>query len=101
MTLEGMGYLASFDFSKEKYNEIRDVYVAMSFLGYAYADIHAAEPEDTFTGMDRELWISRNRQKSGQEEALPILPIVKRLIDKYKNHPLRSQEPPVSCFFRS
>ena len=88
MTLQDMEYFARFNFSKQKYNEIRDIYVAMSFLGYAYADIHGAEPEDTYIGMDNELWMSRNRQKTGQEEALPILPIVKRIFENYKNHPV-------------
>jgi hypothetical protein len=87
LELHDMESFAAFEFSKEKYNLMRDVYVAGSFTGFAYADLHAAEPGDIFMRDGKE-WIQRNRQKTGVEEAVPLLPIVKRLIEKYKNHPL-------------
>jgi len=88
LQLHDMEYFAGFTFSKEKYNVIRDIYVASSFLGFAYADIRAAGPDDIFMGGDGEQWISRNRQKTGEEEAVPLLPIVKKILEKYKDHPV-------------
>ena len=87
LELHDMESFAAFEFSQEKYNVIRDIYVAGSFSGFAYVDIHAAEPGDIFI-RDNEEWISRNRQKTDVEEAVPLLPIVKKIIEKYRNHPI-------------
>lgn len=88
LELHQLSYFAEFEFSKPKYNVIRDIYTANSFLGFAYADLHAAVPEDIFIGMDGEKWIRRNRQKTSVEEAIPLLPIVVKILEHYKNNPI-------------
>ena len=88
LELHDLVYFSEFEFSKPKYNVIRDIYTANSFLGFAYADLHAAEPEDIFIGMDGEKWIRRNRQKTSVEEAIPLLPIVIKIFEQYKNNPI-------------
>jgi hypothetical protein len=87
-SMQEMQYLIGYEFEKQKYNEIRDIYAASSFIGYSYYDIWAAQPEDIFIWEDGKEWISRDRQKTGVQEAVPLLPIVRKIFEKYKNHPL-------------
>lgn len=72
----------------ESLEEARDVYVAMAFTGYAYADIEGLIPEFVMKGYDGKQWISKDRQKTDNDETLPLLPIVLELMEKYRNHPL-------------
>jgi site-specific recombinase XerD len=67
--------------------EVRDVYVFCCFTGYAYETVYNLEPENIFKGLDGKLWITKDRQKTGVEETVPLLPIALEIIDKYKNHP--------------
>jgi len=67
--------------------EVRDVYVFCCFTGYAFETVYALEPENMFKGLDGQLWISRDRAKSGTEETVPLLPIALEIIKKYKEHP--------------
>ena len=67
--------------------EVRDVYVFCCFTGYAFETVYALEPENVFTGVDGNLWITKNRAKSGTEETVPLLPIVLEIIEKYQEHP--------------
>jgi len=67
--------------------EVRDVYVFCCFTGYAYETVYNLEPENIFKGLDGKLWITKDRQKTGVEETVPLLPIALEIIGKYKNHP--------------
>ncbi|MCC8427216.1 site-specific integrase [Mucilaginibacter sp. UR6-11] len=67
--------------------EVRDVYVFCCFTGYAYETVYNLEPSNVFKGLDGKLWITKDRQKTGAEETVPLLPIALAIIEKYKNHP--------------
>ena len=84
----GMEELVNFKFDKDSLNEVRDIAVATAFTGFSYQEIYSAKPTDIYIGIDGKKWLGRNRQKTGEEEAVPLLPIVLRIIKKYENHPL-------------
>ncbi len=67
--------------------EVRDVYVFCCFTGYAYETVYKLQPANIFKGLDGKPWITKDRQKTGVEETVPLLPIALAIIDKYKNHP--------------
>ncbi|MBL7697819.1 MAG: integrase catalytic domain-containing protein [Chitinophagaceae bacterium] len=62
--------------------------IFQAFTGFSYQETYAAEPRDIIRGMDGQPWISKNRQKTGFDESVPLLPIVKKIIEKYKGHPV-------------
>ncbi|SCW38400.1 site-specific integrase [Mucilaginibacter sp. NFR10] len=70
----------------ERLAEVRDVYVFCCFTGYAYETVYNLEPANIFKGLDGKLWITKDRQKTGVEETVPLLPIALAIIEKYKNH---------------
>lgn len=68
--------------------EIRDAYLFMCFTGYAYKDTSLLSPDHVTKYFDGEDWIMKNREKTWCRENVPLLPIAKEIIDRYKNHPL-------------
>ena len=88
LTMQEMETLRSLQFEKAKLNVIRDIFVFESFTGLAYSDIRNLVPTDIIIGVHGKKWISKNRQKTGGDETVPLLPIAVALFDKYKDYPV-------------
>jgi site-specific recombinase XerD len=67
--------------------EARDCYVFMCYTGFAYEDAHGLAPENIFTGLDGDKWITKDRQKTDESECVPLLPVPLAIIERYKDHP--------------
>jgi integrase len=79
--------LLNYRFQEKKLNVIRDIFVFASFTGFAYREIYTLTKGDVVYGENGKLWILKNRQKTGVEESVPLLPIPIQLLEKYKNSP--------------
>ncbi|TDW97061.1 phage integrase SAM-like domain-containing protein [Dinghuibacter silviterrae] len=75
-------------FKNDLQNRVRDCYIAGCYTGYAYAELYSFKPDEIVDGIDGKRWSGKNRRKTGVEETLPLLPVVRDLIEKYKDHPL-------------
>nr|WP_121269917.1 site-specific integrase [Pedobacter schmidteae] len=77
----------------QRLEEVRDAFVFQCFTGYAFKDIYSLTPENIKLHFDGEEWLVKDRHKSLNgvvcAENVPLLPIVKEIIEKYKNHPCR------------
>lgn len=71
----------------KRLEEAKDVYVFMCYTGFGYSDTQQLTSENIFWGIDKQLWISKERQKTDGFECVPLLPIPLEIIEKYKNHP--------------
>ncbi|HTN17072.1 MAG TPA: site-specific integrase [Chitinophagaceae bacterium] len=67
--------------------EVRDIYLFMCFTGYAYKDVCLLTPDHVVKFFDGEDWIVKNREKTWCRENVPLLPIAKKIIQKYSDHP--------------
>ncbi len=67
--------------------QVRDVYLFCCFTGYSYETVFKLEPSNIFKGIDGQYWITKNRQKTGSEETVPLLPMALEILSKYKNDP--------------
>lgn len=72
------------EISVERVAEVRDVYVFCCFTGDAYETVYHLEPANNFKGLDGKIWNTKNRQKTGVEKTVPLLPIALAIIEKYK-----------------
>ena len=88
LSMQELTVLKGFKFEKEKLNIIRDIFLFSSFTGLSYQEIYSLKPADILNGPNRKKWICKNRQKTGGNESLPLLPLPLNLLEKYKNHPL-------------
>lgn len=72
----------------QRLEEVRDAYIFQCFTGFAFQDLYALSPENIVrVGLKSERWLVKKRGKTNVTEMVPILPIVEKLIEKYKNHP--------------
>jgi integrase len=74
-------------FDLPEHNLVRDLYVFSSFTGFSYIDLYKLTPTDIHVGHDGHQWITRDREKTEVEEAVPLLPVPLALIQKYQDHP--------------
>lgn len=66
--------------------EVRDVFIFCCYTGFAYADVYQFENDAVMKGLDGNLWLSTNRQKTGTKESVPLLPIPLEILSKYQDH---------------
>ncbi|MBS0027677.1 tyrosine-type recombinase/integrase [Chitinophaga sp. 22321] len=71
----------------KRLEEVRDAYLFMTLTGFAYKDALQLSPDHLCKFFDGEDWIVKNRQKTWCRENVPLLPIAKEILQKYKNHP--------------
>ena len=73
--------------SKERLARVRDVFVFACYTGMSFSDIASLIPSDIVVGIDGNHWIQKQRTKTGIKYSIPLLPIPKRIIAKYKEDP--------------
>ena len=78
------------DFIGSGLNIVRDIFIFSCYTGLAYIDIFNLTKEQITIDVDRNFWIMTNRQKTGINSNIPLLPIAEEIIKKYENHPLVS-----------
>lgn len=78
------------DFIGSGLNIVRDIFIFSCYTGLAYIDIFNLTKEQITIDVDRNFWIMTNRQKTGTNSNIPLLPIAEEIIRKYENHPLVS-----------
>ena len=90
LTEEEIRTIKNKDFIGSGLNIVRDIFIFSCYTGLAYIDIFNLTKEQITIGVDGNLWIITNRQKTGINSNIPLLPIAEEIIKKYENHPLVS-----------
>ena len=90
LTEEEIRTIKNKDFIGKGLNLVRDIFIFSCYTGLAYVDIFNLTNEQITIGIDGNLWIITNRQKTGINSNIPLLPIAEEIIKKYENHPLVS-----------
>ena len=90
LTEEEIKTIKNKDFIGSGLNIVRDIFIFSCYTGLAYIDIFNLTKEQITIGVDGNLWIITNRQKTGTNSNIPLLPIAEEIIKKYENHPLVS-----------
>ncbi|MFB9843953.1 site-specific integrase [Mucilaginibacter ginsenosidivorans] len=73
----------------ERLDEVKNAYLFMCYTGFAYKDASKLTPDHIVRFFDGEEWLVKNREKIKKticKESVPLLPIAKEIIEKYKNH---------------
>ena len=72
------------NFSTDRLNQVRDIFVFSCFTGLAYADVKKLSKKDIVIGIDGQNWIKTKRTKTDTRSNIPILPIPQAIIDSYE-----------------
>jgi len=73
-------------FSVPRLAVVRDIFIFQCYTGLAYIDVFNLKKSDIRMGIDGELWISTERQKTGSAINVPLLPTALEIIESYKNN---------------
>ena len=87
LTEDELTILAEKEFSIERLEEVRDIFLFCCFTGYAFVDVEKLTSNDLVRGINGGLWIYTHRKKTGTASNVPLLPPALEIIEKYKEHP--------------
>ena len=62
---------------------IRDQYLFCCYTGLSYSDLKQLSKHHFIRQKDDEYYILKSRQKTGQQSIIPLLPMAKKLLEKY------------------
>lgn len=80
--------LENIEISTPRLEAVRDIFIFQCYTGLAYIDAYQLRSTHIKTGIDGEQWIISERQKTGNETNIPLLPKALEIIEKYRNHPI-------------
>jgi len=83
-----LSLLENHTFSTPRLTTVRDIFVFQCYTGLAYIDAFNLKKSDIKLGIDGEMWIISERQKTGGTINVPLLPKAKAVMERYKDHPI-------------
>ncbi|MCQ2245048.1 MAG: site-specific integrase [Bacteroidaceae bacterium] len=79
--------IINFDTPIKRFERTRDAFLFGCFTGLAYIDIKTLRKEHLETDSEGRIWIKKKRVKTGVLSRIPLLPMAKLLLEKYKDWP--------------
>jgi len=87
LTEDELKQLEKVEISVHRLDQVRDIFVFACYTGYAYVDVANLTNENLRKGIDGDLWVYSNREKTSTKSNVPLLPKAIEIIEKYKDHP--------------
>ena len=84
MDEEELRKIINFDTPIPRFEKARDFFLFGCFTGLSYIDIKTLAPEHFEKDSAGRIWIKKRRIKTGVLSRIPLLPIAKLILDKYK-----------------
>lgn len=84
---EELETLMNKDISLQRLEQVRDIFVFSCYTGLSYSDVMLLTPHDISIGIDGEQWIFTTRIKTNTGSRIPLLPVPKKILEKYASHP--------------
>lgn len=92
LTEEEIQEIIELELRIERLDQVRDIFIFCCFTGLAYADVKKLNRGDISKGADSEEWVKTKRSKTDTRSNIPILPIAKTIIEKYKDNELLKEK---------
>jgi len=73
--------------SVQRLDQVRDIFLFSCYTGLSYTDVMTLTRNNISIGIDGEQWIFTTRTKTDTALRIPLLPVAKKIIDKYSNQP--------------
>ena len=81
---EELRKIINFDTPLPRLERAKDMFLFGCFTGLSYIDIKTLTPEHFEKDSAGRIWIKKRRVKTGVLSRIPLLPIAKQILDKYK-----------------
>ena len=72
------------DFSIARLGRVRDIFIFSCFTGLSYSDVKSLDESHFINDAEGRIWIKKHRVKTGVLSRIPLLPIPKLILEKYK-----------------
>ena len=92
LTEQEIQNIIKLELKMERLDQVRDIFIFCCFTGLAYADVKKLNRADISIGSDGEEWVKTKRSKTDTRSNIPILPIAKAVIEKYKDNELLKEK---------
>ena len=83
---EELRRIINFDTPIPRLEKAKDLFLFGCFTGLSYIDIKTLAPEHFEKDSVGRIWIKKRREKTGILARIPLLPIAKLILDKYKGN---------------
>ena len=83
---EELRKIINFDTPIPRLEKAKDMFLFGCFTGLSYIDIKTLAPEHFEKDSAGRIWIKKRREKTGILARIPLLPIAKLILDKYKGN---------------
>lgn len=80
--------LETYNFLMERLDRVRDLFVFSCYTGISYSDIMELTNNNLIVGTDGNNWIVTKRLKTKTSVRVPLLKPAKKILAKYKEHPV-------------
>ena len=87
LTGEELQKLENKNIELQRLRYVRDLFVFSCYTGLAYGDVMRLSPANLQPGIDGELWIFTQREKTDNPVPVPLLPKANVIIKEYREHP--------------
>lgn len=84
LTEEELRKVINFDTPIARLEKARDFFLFGCFTGLSYIDIKTLLPEHFVRDAEGRIWIKKRRVKTGVLSRIPLLPMAKMILEKYK-----------------
>jgi site-specific recombinase XerD len=85
LTDEELKKLEKHNFSQERLQQVKDLFIFCCYTGLAYAEMSTLTTKNIEIGFDGKEWIQMIRKKTKRKISIPILPKAREILDKYNN----------------
>ena len=82
---EELRRIINYDFVLPRLEKARDLFLFACFTGLSYIDVKTLKPEHFENDKEGRVWIKKRRIKTGVLSRVPLLPMAKMILEKYKN----------------
>lgn len=87
LTADELNSIEDHVFRLKRLEQVRDVFVFVCYTGLSYSDLKLLTRDSLVKGIDRKNWIVYEREKTGVQARVPILPKAQSILDKYRDDP--------------
>lgn len=99
LTLDELKLIIKKRFTIKRLEVVKDLFIFSCFTGLAFVDAMNLKHSNITVSNDGKMWIKAYRQKTNQPSIIPVMDVVKSIIEKYKT-PGNDRVLPISCHQR-
>ncbi|WP_419699014.1 tyrosine-type recombinase/integrase [Mucilaginibacter sp. NFX135] len=87
LTKEELQAIANKEIDSERLSRVRDLFIFCCLTGLSFIDVKQLKRSEINFDVQGELRIYKGRQKTGTPSVIPLLPLARKILNKYANDP--------------